>query len=467
MIDFARDVVGVPLDPWQQWAAIHLGELLPDGRPRFRIVLILVARQNGKTLLCKILILYWMFVEQIPLILGTSTDRSYAKRTWNDVIGMAQTSPWLAERLGPEKEAVRKTISEETFTTLDGSEYTFRANNGKAGRSVTVHRWLCDEVREHHDTECWSSASNAMNAVSDRQIIAISNQGDDESIVLDQLRNPGVEYIENGQGDSSLCLLEWSAPPGTEPDDLEALAAANPNLGRRLDVDGLLAAAGRAKRAGGKELADFRTEVLCQRVALLDPAIDPDLWRAAATAEPIDLAKHRDKVAICLDVSLAGDHASLIAAAVVDGIVHLDVVAAWSGFGCVKALRVELPSIVAKVKPRVIGWFPAGPAAALAADMQEKRSAGWPPRRVKLEPLTAETASICMALAELTKAGEIRHAADPMLDQHVENAQRLARGDAWVFGRRGAGPVDGAYSAAGAAHLARTLPPAPPALVAL
>ncbi|MBB4682954.1 hypothetical protein [Amycolatopsis jiangsuensis] len=43
--EFARDTLRRPLDPWQRWAAIHGGELLPDGRPRFRILL-LIARQN-------------------------------------------------------------------------------------------------------------------------------------------------------------------------------------------------------------------------------------------------------------------------------------------------------------------------------------------------------------------------------------------------------------------------------------
>src|ERR1700742_2146374 len=55
VIWFAAVVLGQPLDPWQQWLVIHLGELLPDGRPRFRRVLVLVARQNGKTHLCKVL----------------------------------------------------------------------------------------------------------------------------------------------------------------------------------------------------------------------------------------------------------------------------------------------------------------------------------------------------------------------------------------------------------------------------
>ncbi len=82
VIDFARDVLGEPLDAWQEWLVIHLGELLPDGRPRFRKVLVIVARQNGKTHLSRVLILYWLFVERVRLVLGTSTDRNEAKRAW-------------------------------------------------------------------------------------------------------------------------------------------------------------------------------------------------------------------------------------------------------------------------------------------------------------------------------------------------------------------------------------------------
>jgi hypothetical protein len=457
LIDFARDVVGTPFDPWQEWLAVHVGELLPDGRPRFRVVLILVSRQNGKTLFAKVLIAYWMAVERVPLVLGTSTDRTYAKRTWAEVCDMFRDNTWLRQLLGPG--AVRLTIGEETLTTLDRAEYTFAANNRRAGRSMTVHRWVCDELREHRDRDAWNSASNAMAAVPHGQIIAITNQGDDESIMLDSLRDPALEYIETGHGDPRLGLFEWSSPPGSDPTDVEALAMANPNLGRRTDVDALLGAARRAKAAGGLELSGFRTEAMCMRVALLDSAIDPDLWEAAGTDEPLDLGQHRDRVALCLDVSLAGDHASLVAAAVVDGQVHVDVVDAWDGAGCTRDVRADLPALVAKVKPRVFGWFPTGPAAMVAADLAERKRDGWPPRRVKLEEIRGDTCAAAMGLAEQVTAGALVHPADQMLDAHVAAATKLWRGDGqWTFGRRGAGPVDGAYATAGAVHLARTLP---------
>src|SRR5687767_7478098 len=100
-IEFARDVLGRPLDPWQEWLAVHAGELLPDGRPRFRIVLVLVSRQNGKTEMLVILAAYWMFVDEVRLVLGTSTKLDYAMETWDKTRRLIERSPDLADQRAP------------------------------------------------------------------------------------------------------------------------------------------------------------------------------------------------------------------------------------------------------------------------------------------------------------------------------------------------------------------------------
>jgi phage terminase large subunit-like protein len=462
VIDFADTVLGEPLDPWEQWAAIHAGELLPDGRPRFRVVLILAARQNGKTQIGRALVGYWMAVEQRPLTLNTSTDRKYAKRFWSNMCDTFRDNPQLSPLLGPG--AVRLTIGEEALTTTDRAELIFAANNGRAARSTTLHRWLCDELLEHTAWDTWSAVNNAMNAVPDAQTVVLTNQGDASSVVLDALRGSALGYLETGVGDPRLGLLEWSAPDGIDPTSRAGLAMANPNLGRRIDLDALLGAGARAKAAGGEELTKYRTEVLCQRVHMLDPAIDPTGWSGAGTTTPVNLAQHRDRLALCIDVSIAGDHATLMAAAALDGKVHVEVVQQWVGHGCTKALRRDLPAVVAKIRPRALGWFPTGPAAAVAADLADRGARNWPPRRCRVEEIRGEVSQVCMGLADLVSAGEIVHPDDDMLNAHVAGASKLWRGDTYVYARRGRSPVDGTYALAGAVHLARTLPPPPPPL---
>jgi len=453
VIAFADEVLGEPLDDWQQWAAIHIGELLEDGRPRFRIVLMLVARQAGKTHLLRTLALYWLFVEQQMLVLGMSTNLAYAQEAWQAAVETAQSTPDLAALIPAN--GIRLANGEQLLRTADGCRYKIAASNRRGGRSLSVDRLVIDELREHSDWSAWNAAVYAMNARPFGQAFAISNQGDDSAVVLDSLRDSALVYIGTGEGDARLGLFEWSAPDDADPLDPQAWAAANPNLGHRQDVDAIAGAAARAVKAGGAELAGFRTEALCQRVRLLAPAIDGGAWRACHVDG--DLAAVRRRVAVCLDVAPDGQHATLVAAAVLpDGRARVEVVKAWES---TDKLRRDLPGLLAKVRPQKLGWFPSGPAAALAADLADRGLSGWPPKGVEVDEIRGEMPAVCMGLEEQVRAGRVVHAADPLLDAHVTGAERLRRGDAWVFSRRGGGHCDAAYAAAGAVHLARTLPP--------
>jgi hypothetical protein len=463
--DFARDVLGTPLDPWQRWLVIHAGELLPDGRPRFRVLLVLVARQNGKTTILRVLTLWWLFVDLVKAgesavdpvtILGTSSKLDYAKESWESAVRRAQKHADLADEIP--KDGVRKSNGEQTLTTTHNTRYKIAAANDDAGRSLTVARLVLDELRQHHDWNCWNAAEPTTSAVPDAQIWALSNQGSATSVVLNALRTAMLQFIDTGEGDPRAGLFEYSAPDGADPTDLAALAQANPNLGRRLDVEAMLGKAIRAKVAGGKELAGFRTEAMCQSVDQLDSAIDPDAWRDCGTDTPTDLSAHRRNVALCVDLALDGSHATLAAAAAVNGVVHVEIVRHWEGQGATRALREELPGIVARIKPGCVGWFPNGPAAAVAAELAERKGGAWPPPYVKLEEIRTDVAAVCMGLAELVTARQARHPRDPLLDAHIRATQRTRRADAWVFGRQDSGgPIDAAYAAAGAAHLARTM----------
>lgn len=457
--DFANDVLGQPFDPWERWLVIHGGELLPDGRPRFRKLLVIVARQNGKTYVLVVLALFWLFVEQVRLILGTSTNLGYAKESWEKCVDLADEVPALKSEIS----RVRRAAGEEALVTVDKCRYRIAAANRKGGRSLTVHRLILDELREHHNWSAWNAAYNAMNAVRMGQAWAITNQGDDKAVVLQSLRDEAIDPKTDqlrpaGERDMRLGVFEWSAPKGSRADDPHALAQANPNVGRRLDMADLLADARRAMRNGGEELADFLTEILCMRVPSLDPAVDVEQWRAPAdeggclSAGSLD--ELRDRLAWVFDVAPDGAHATLYAAAPVDDErVRVDVVAAWDSTA---AMRRELRTLVRRNRPRAVGWFGNGPAAAVAAELAEEP--GWPPAGVKFAALSAESPSVCMGFADMVESGDVLQSGDPLADAQIEQVERKWTGDRWVFVRRGAGHADAVYAAAGAVHLARTLP---------
>ncbi|MGH3863671.1 terminase [Actinokineospora sp.] len=457
VIDFADGVLAHPLDPWEQWLVVHAGELLPDGRPRFRIVIVLVARQNGKTEVVVVLALYWQFVEAVPLVLGTSTKLDYARESWLKGVKLAEATPAF-DSLRPSPRWKREANGEQESWTVDDARYKIAASNAEGGRSLTVHRLVLDELRQHHDYSAWGAAYNAMNAVSHAQAWAMSNAGDDRSVVLNDRREAALKFIESGVGDPRVGLFEWSCTDEDDPLDLAALAQANPNLGRRIPSDALLGEAATAVARGGEALTTFKTEAMCIRVRKLAPAIDGLAWRACHV--PGDLAAVRSRVAVCLDVAPDGAHATLVAAAVLaDGRVRVEPVRSWTD---TDTLRRDLTALLLRVRPKALGWYPSGPAAALAADLAERPGrAAWPPKGMTVEPIKGDMAAVCMGLDEQVRAGRVVHDDDPLLNAHVTGAERLPRGDGWVFSRRGEGHCDAAYAVAGAVHLARTLPVSP------
>jgi hypothetical protein len=484
VVEFARRDLARPLDPWQEWLAIHGGEMLPDGRPRFRIILVLVARQNGKTELLVVLSLFWQFVEAWPMILGTSTKLDYAKESWTKSVKLAEKCRALAP-LRPARWK-RETNGEQESWTTEESRYKIAASNEEGGRSLTINRLICDELRQHHSYDAWAACEPAASPM-DAQIWALSNMGDDRAVVLNDYREEALEFVrwwdENGNegvaelllagdasavpGDFRLGIFEWSTPEGSRPDDLAALAMANPNMGRRRDPQVLLAGARRAIEKQGQALTKFQTEYMCLSVKNLNPAIDPTKWEACKV--PGVLPRVRERIALVWDVSLDGEHATLTAAELLpDGKIRLEPLAAWTFGAAEHGMNVmikELKEHVRLIRPARFGWLPVGPAATYAADLTAKDTDGkptrpkWLPNGTRMEEIKGELPAVCMGFDEQVKAENILHSGDPLQDAHVLGAQKLQMGDRWVFVRRGGGHCDAAYSAAGAVHLARTMPP--------
>jgi hypothetical protein len=453
----------VPLLPWQRWLFIHALELDCFGIYRFRTVLVLVARQNGKTTALSVLALWRMLCDDAKLVLGTSTTVDLAKEAWEKCVSLAEDTEALAGEFKFEGRgaAVRRENSSTTLTALNKARYKTAAANRKGGRSLSVDLLILDELREHATWDAWSASSKTTNARPDGQKWAITNQGDRTSVVLNHLRaaamtglglevqveadtDPDEAAEQLALGDDSLGLFEWSAEDKCALDDIDEIAQANPALGYTISEATI------ASDRRTDEPAVYRTEVLCQRVDVLDVAIDMDAW-AGGLDEAATMESLRGKVALCVDVDPGGNHVTLVGAAVLsDGRVQAAVVDSWSGPNAVQEARAAIPVWRASIKPRAFGWFPGGPAAALAADLKNDK---------KATALTGEDApAVCLGLAQQIISRRIVHNGDPLLTAQLAGAGKLPQGDKWRFTRLGGPSVDAAYALAGAVHLCRTLP---------
>lgn len=465
VIEFAHEILGVELLPWQKWLLIHVGELKADGTPRFREVLILVARQNGKTFLLAILTLYWLFVEQVELVMGMSTNLDTAKEAWKKACDLVLANDYLRSLINPKKD-IKRAAGDQTLqvplTEYTYSRYKIAASNSKGGRGFTINRLILDELREHHDWDAYDAATPATNAIADAQIISISNQGPNESEVLHTLHETALKHLDSP--DTDFGLFEWSAPKGAPIKEPETWAYANPSLGYQVKPSALQGRAERAVEAGGAVLAGFMTEYLCIRVKSINSAIDEDAWNDSKDTS-LSLAPYKSEACWYFDSSPSEEHAhaTLVSMAVLpDGRLGVETVMSWDGIEAMRTVVSDVTRLINKHAPKRFGWG-RGPADAYSTRFKTMKLTA----NTQIEQIKSELPAMCMALSDEISAGQIVHNGDPLLTSHLTSASKLPKGvdGQWVMTRKGAGACDAAYAVAGALQLVRLVPPTPDVII--
>jgi len=393
-----------------------------------------------------------MYMNPRSRILGVAQEVGLAREQWN----LCQETIHGAPELAPEFDRARNVNGDEMFWLTNKSRYAIKAASRKAGRGGSNDEVNFDELREQRDWRAWAAVSKTTMARPNSQIFLMSNAGDDESVVLNQLREAAI----TGR-DPTIGIFEYSGAYDDQRycdiDDWQELAQANPGLGYIINP-AAIASAMTSDPAGV-----FRTEVLCQRVRHVDAALDMNAW--ADCADPaVTMDTLRQRLAVCFDVAPDGAHATLaVAARTQHGHIRGEIAASWNNFD--QAWR-ELPDLLHRIRPCAAGWYPSGPSAAAApifrrpdgriVDMDHARP-GVPAYEALQGGAVVEA---CMGLAELVKARQIFHNNDPLLNDHAGNATRLNVGDGWRFARRDTetGHVDAVYAFAGAVRLALLLP---------
>jgi hypothetical protein len=457
-----------PLDPWQEGFVIRAGEYLDDNETlRFLFVLLIVARQSGKTEVVAILILYWMFVERQPLILGASGDRDRAMESWEKAVEIAENTEVLAPYLrfkpdGTIKDAQRQ-LARTYFKTADGCEYRIAAKTRKTGRGATLNRLILDELREHTDWRTYNASTPALLIPDNSQGFFMSNAGVKDSVVLNALRKAALKFIRTGEGDDSFGLIEWSADENASVTNRQAWADANPNLGYRTPVKKIAARARTAAAEGGELEAGFRNEYLCQFLDSFNGAIDSDAWRDGFVEG--DLSHPDLERVAAIEVSKDRRHVTLMAGArIADARIRVETKMVWTGDDAINDMRRDLSGQL-RGRFRAFGWIPGGPTATISTDMKP-RPGVWPPVGVTPHEIpVTEFADICMEFSEQVDAGQVIHSSpdDDMLTAQVTGAVKRKIGDKWGFDRPEGtkGYVDGVVGAAIVVHLIRNLPPTP------
>lgn len=295
---------------WQRWLLIHALELLdgPDLVFRFRTVLLIVSRQNGKSVILIYLLLWRLFQDGARTVVGTAQSLDIAEETWDAVRQVAEAIPELADDV----RKIRTANGRQAIILDTNQRYKIAAANRRGGRGLSGDCIALDELREHQSWDAWASVSKTTLAKKRAQVWGVSNAGDAASIVLRHLRKVALralglsEFEEEpehaadddgiGLDESAIGIFEWSAPRDAAVTDRDAWAMANPSLGHTITEAAIAAAV-----ATDPEHI-FRTEVMCQFVNTAGMGPFPaGAWAATQVAKVVR-DDHRP-AAYCIDVS--------------------------------------------------------------------------------------------------------------------------------------------------------------------
>jgi phage terminase large subunit-like protein len=449
--DFA-DIAGWPLMPWQAWlfqAAMELKEPWNDRehtRPnfRYRTIVVLVARQNGKTTVMALRALFGMYRLRELLVMSLAQNLKIAMEAWTSGVNIAESTFALSDHI----RTVRRSNGSEQLALLNGARWLVMASN-QGLRGLSSDLVLLDEAREQHDTTVWTAADKTRSAKPNSQAWSFSNAGDNQSVLLNGWVDRGRELANDPTNDPSFGFFEWSADVNADPSDVCAWAQANPALGHTITHDVVQA------ELRQDTMEAFLTERLCIRVTHLGAWLPSGLWESLA--QPNAMLPSDARVVFAVDASPNLEHAvCVVAGALPDGTTHVELARdfiATPGRPVPVAVSTFVPGLLDRHPGAEVVYDGQGP---LAATLGELAASGLACRA--LEP--ADVNRACDRFYELAVSRRLVHRDDAMLAAHVANASPNAHGQAWKFQRRhGSGPINALIAAVMATHVVRAPTP--------
>lgn len=223
---------GVTLMPWQREQVMRSLAVDSQGRWLHTDIVLLCPRQNGKSLILEVVILYRLFVLHHQIVFSAHqwrTAKSIRNRIWKKI----KSKPWAARRL------VRNTASagEAEMETAEGGKLQFSTRSNDMGRGF-------DEIDLLMLDEAYNLESGELEAVAPIQVSAEDPQTVYTSSAVNRFNHPKGEMLSrirdgalNGDNEGVL-FAEFAAPEGMDRDDPLTHKLANPSYGFPKLVDG-------------------------------------------------------------------------------------------------------------------------------------------------------------------------------------------------------------------------------------
>ena len=322
VIDLAK-LIDMPLLKWQEFVLTDM--LRVDKKTQFirKTNLLLVARQNGKTHLARMLILAHLLRWDSKNILIMSSNRAMALDTFRQVAQVLETNDSLKGFV----KQIRYANGTESIEMLDGTRLDVVAATRDGSRGRTADFLYIDELREITE-EGYRAAIPTTRARANAQTLLTSNAGDAFSIVLNDMRERALENPPKSFG-----FYEYSAPQYAKVTDRKAWAQANPAMGYTISEEAL------EESVATSPIENTRTELLCQWIASLQSPFPPNSIEDCSDAT-LQMSPGAYTV-FAFDKSPSSRDAALVAGQILpDGKIGIGVLQTWESLVSVDELMI-------------------------------------------------------------------------------------------------------------------------------
>jgi phage terminase large subunit-like protein len=336
-----------PLMPYQKHVLNQM--LMVDKKNNYRIktALLLISRQNGKSFLGRVRVIWGMFYGGEKKIIIMSANRATSLMLFREIAWTIESTPELKAMT----KAIRYANGGERIELLNGATLDVISDNSSSPRGRTADFLWIDEIREISE-DGYKAAVPVTRARANAQTFLTSNAGDHFSSVLNGLVERAKDYPPETYG-----YYEYSAPQYCKIDISSdsfwrtAVAPSNPALGFTITKESI------EEAIATNPIEQTRTETLCQWIDSLQSP-----WPHGILEETSDNTLEMAPGAYTVfgfDVSPSRRNGSLVAGQLLpDGRIGIGILETYSSQMAIDELKMaaSIKSYCDLYKPRLVGF---------------------------------------------------------------------------------------------------------------
>ena len=242
------------LMPYQKFVLNQMLMVNKKNQYRIKTALLVISRQNGKSHLGRVRIIWGMFYGGEKKLIIMSANRATSLMLFREIAWIIESTPELKAMT----KAIRYANGGERIELLNGATLDVISDNSSSPRGRTADFLWIDEIREISE-DGYKAAVPVTRARANAQTFLTSNAGDHFSSVLNGLVERAKDYPPETFG-----YYEYSAPQYCKIDITSdyfwksAVAPSNPALGYIITKESI------EEAIATNPIEQTRTETLCQ-----------------------------------------------------------------------------------------------------------------------------------------------------------------------------------------------------------